>query len=199
MPFKDPIKRREMSRLYNARFRDRNRDKMREYWRRKTRDYRVARPEYKKAQLDVWRAKNKEKLKAYQRKADQKRKHDPRRVASQHKYRANNPDKVQAGWERWKERNPERCIQVVRVCALRRYARKCAAPGSHTLDQWLQRVALYGWRCAYCKVELTVETLRKDHVKPLIAGGSDWPANLVPACGSCNSKKSRKRWIPRLP
>ncbi|NAE18264.1 hypothetical protein GUJ16_13385 [Enterococcus hirae] len=32
-----------------------------------------------------------------------------------------------------------------------------------------------------------------DHVKPLSRGGSAWPANLRPACRTCNSKK-RARW-----
>lgn len=199
MPYKDPIKRRESARLCGIRFRNKNREALRAYWRSRAAYARKAEPERKKNQWDTWRLANKEKIRAYNRKTYLKHRPDPRRAESNRKYRAENPERVAAGWARWKERNPERFIQVVRACSLRRYARKCAAPGSHTLDQWLQRVALYGWRCAYCQVELTLDTLRKDHVKPLIAGGADWPANLVPTCGSCNSRKSRKRWIPRLP
>jgi hypothetical protein len=33
----------------------------------------------------------------------------------------------------------------------------------------------------------------EDHVKPLARGGSNWPANLRPACKSCNSRKGA-RW-----
>ena len=28
-----------------------------------------------------------------------------------------------------------------------------------------------------------------DHVKPIARGGSNWPANLRPACTPCNSRK----------
>lgn len=189
----------EKAAAYARLYRERNREKMRAYntkWKRRSRR---DDPESSRVACRKWRALHPKQAKEIQRVADQKRKHTKGRIASQYKYRAENPERVAAGWARWRERNPERFIQVVRACSLRRYARKCAASGSHTLDQWLQRVTLYGWRCAYCQVELTLDTLRKDHVKPLIAGGSDWPANLVPACGSCNSRKSRKRWIPRLP
>jgi len=29
-----------------------------------------------------------------------------------------------------------------------------------------------------------------DHVKPISKGGSNWPANLRPACEPCNLRKS---------
>jgi len=32
----------------------------------------------------------------------------------------------------------------------------------------------------------------REHRKPLSKGGSQWAANLVPACLSCNSKKNNK-------
>jgi hypothetical protein len=41
--------------------------------------------------------------------------------------------------------------------------------------------------CAYCGGE--ADTI--DHVYPRAMGGTDHPSNLVPACGSCNSRK----WI----
>src|SRR4029077_18354220 len=188
----------EKARAYARQYRKLNLEKLRAYdaeWKRKIR---ANDPESSRVACRKWRTLHPERAKAIQKAADQKREHTSRRLTSRAKYREMHPDKIAARWQRWRERNPEQFIQLVRLHALRRYARKCAAPGSHTLDQWLQRVALYGWRCAYCKVELTVETLRKDHVKPLIAGGSDWPANLVPACVHCNSRKHKKRWIPRL-
>lgn len=40
--------------------------------------------------------------------------------------------------------------------------------------------------CAYCGAPAT--TL--DHIRPRARGGSDDPANLIPACRSCNSSKS---------
>lgn len=65
-------------------------------------------------------------------------------------------------------------------------------PGFHTVEQWLWRVAYYGWRCRWCKRELTNSTLTKDHVVATTKGGSDWPANLVPSCQSCNARKGNR-------
>jgi hypothetical protein len=72
-------------------------------------------------------------------------------------------------------------------------ARAKAAEGFHSEAQWLARVAFYGWRCAYCDIKLTPFTLTKDHRIPLSKRGSDWPANLVPACKRCNSWKKDRR------
>lgn len=67
-----------------------------------------------------------------------------------------------------------------------------AAQGSHTHEQWLDRVAYYGWCCRYCWVELTAETVVKEHAIPLSRGGTNWASNLVPACKPCNSAKKDK-------
>lgn len=63
------------------------------------------------------------------------------------------------------------------------------ASGTHTEQQWLARVAYYVWKCRYCGCDLTTETLVKEHQIPISRGGSNWPANLVPSCKTCNSKK----------
>ncbi len=85
----------------------------------------------------------------------------------------------------WRERNLERGREYVR----RRRAWRIGAQGSHTEAQWMARVGFYGWRCRYCDCGLTRTTLTLDHAIPLCRGGSEWPANLVPACLSCNSRK----------
>src|ERR1700689_26743 len=64
--------------------------------------------------------------------------------------------------------------------------------GWHSAEQWLARVVFYGWRCLYCNVELSFDTLTKDHRIPVSRGGMDWPSNLVPACQSCNSWKGAR-------
>lgn len=72
--------------------------------------------------------------------------------------------------------------------ALRDEARR-TAPGRHSHAGWLLRVAFHGWRCWYCRAELTPATLTKDHRQPIARGGSNWPSNLVPACAACNGRK----------
>jgi 5-methylcytosine-specific restriction endonuclease McrA len=58
---------------------------------------------------------------------------------------------------------------------------------------------LDGWKCAYCKCEVSMETGHADHLVPLSQGGSDELCNLVASCASCNlSKGSREphEWNP---
>lgn len=64
-----------------------------------------------------------------------------------------------------------------------------AAQGTHTHAQWLSRIDVNEWRCWYCKNRLTPKTVQKEHRIPLARGGTNWPANLVPACRPCNSSK----------
>lgn len=64
-------------------------------------------------------------------------------------------------------------------------ARKLGAPGEASPSAVRARWDYYGGRCWMCgEVATSI-----DHVIPLSRGGSDWPANLRPACGSCNSRK----------
>jgi 5-methylcytosine-specific restriction endonuclease McrA len=57
--------------------------------------------------------------------------------------------------------------------------------GHCSREQLAARVAYYGGRCHICR-EAANEI---DHVKPVAAGGSNWPANLRPICGRCNRSK----------
>lgn len=130
-------------------------------------------------------------------KIDQTRRSGRARMAH---WRATNPEKVATAnrkprrfdhnaarerMNRWRREHPGHRVTEVQ----RRRARIAGARGSHTRAQWLARVAFHGWRCRYCAKELTRRTLTKDHLIPLARGGSDWPANLVPACRSCNCRK----------
>jgi hypothetical protein len=85
-----------------------------------------------------------------------------------------------------------RWLMIHRITEQARRARKLAAPGTATVDQVLARFAYFGNRCVYCR---TTERLTVDHVVPLSRGGSHWPANLRPACISCNSRKGARRVV----
>lgn len=74
----------------------------------------------------------------------------------------------------------------------RHIARLHNAQGFHTLQQWVARVAFFGWRCRYCGKALTLKTLTKDHLIPLVRGGANWASNLAPACRSCNCSKRQQ-------
>ncbi|MGA2477054.1 MAG: HNH endonuclease, partial [Terriglobia bacterium] len=71
-----------------------------------------------------------------------------------------------------------------------RRARVAGAPGATSPAEWQAILARFGRCCAYCGSD--EPRLHRDHVVALAAGGSNWPANLVPACRSCNSRKGTK-------
>ena len=81
---------------------------------------------------------------------------------------------------RWRELYPERA----RTLRLRRRT----AQGSCSPAQWGARLAYYGWRCWMCGAPWE----HIDHVIPIVRGGSNWPANLRPACQPCNSRKGAR-------
>jgi 5-methylcytosine-specific restriction endonuclease McrA len=62
-----------------------------------------------------------------------------------------------------------------------------------TVEEWIDILKQYKFRCAYCGKEFTLfnrET--RDHIIPISKGGDNAKENVVPACKSCNSKKSNK-------
>lgn len=54
-------------------------------------------------------------------------------------------------------------------------------------DYWAAIIRLAGSRCVHCDGSAGLQV---DHVRPVHAGGLNWPANLVPLCGEHNKIKS---------
>jgi 5-methylcytosine-specific restriction endonuclease McrA len=78
---------------------------------------------------------------------------------------------------------------LYKVYNLRRRARKLDAQVcDYTLEQVSARASMWGDKCWMCGGPF--ECI--DHVKPLSKGGKDCPANMRPACFSCNSTKNAK-------
>ena len=71
----------------------------------------------------------------------------------------------------------------------RQAKRNKKVPGWHTKSAWHARAEFFGWKCYYCGCS---GKMTKDHRQPRARGGSDWPANLVPACLRCNERKADK-------
>jgi len=104
---------------------------------------------------------------------------------SKRKYREKNKERAAELQRKWCEENPEKSAERGR----RRRARKANANGTHTAEHIKARFDYYGNKCIYCGSE---ENLEVEHRIPLSRGGSDWPANLAPACRPCNRSKSTK-------
>jgi len=59
--------------------------------------------------------------------------------------------------------------------------------GHHTAEEWRAKVKQYGNRCFYCGRKM--KRLSKDHIIPVVQGGTDTIDNIVPACMGCNQRK----------
>ena len=71
-----------------------------------------------------------------------------------------------------------------------RRARNRGAQGSHTVAEWREKLDLLGGCCVYCGRDDV--PIHRDHKVPLVRGGTNDIANIVPACASCNSKKGTR-------
>src|SRR6266852_40005 len=89
------------------------------------------------------------------------------------KSRLTNPERSAAQKRAWNARNKAYWHQL--------RAMKRGAPGHANATQIKARWDYFGGLCWMCGRPAKV----LDHVKPLIAGGSHWPANLRPACRPC--------------
>ncbi len=59
-----------------------------------------------------------------------------------------------------------------------------------TEAQWQENLALFGGNCVYCGVPLTA--IHKEHFIPARLGGGFTKSNIIPACPTCNGRKSGK-------
>jgi 5-methylcytosine-specific restriction endonuclease McrA len=69
--------------------------------------------------------------------------------------------------------------------------------GSVTAKEWSSILEYFGHKCAYC---LAGGKMTQDHIVPISKGGQHTTCNVVPSCGSCNSKKHDRtpiQWLAR--
>ena len=69
-------------------------------------------------------------------------------------------------------------------------AKRRRAIGMFTKHEWLALLKAAGFKCRYCGKKLSRRTATPDHKVSLGRGGSNWIANIVPACLPCNQRKS---------
>jgi 5-methylcytosine-specific restriction endonuclease McrA len=183
-----------------------NRDKLRAACRR----WRARCPEKQKAATYRWRRKHLAKWNAYQRKW--RRKHRVRtnsllrakrgsmgdvHNAKHRDYRRRNLVKLRSSarryyWKNWEKKRIDHHAAI---------AKRKKAPGNFTRGEWIALLVEYKYRCAYCHRRITRKTASADHVVPLGRGGSNWIANIVPACLPCNQRKNfltAKEYLRRL-
>jgi 5-methylcytosine-specific restriction endonuclease McrA len=103
--------------------------------------------------------------------------------------------------KRWYEENKARLEAKARAYAKsaagkaarrRNEHKRRAVAGTYTEEQLQARIDFYGRRCYLCGCDwdaLPSKQKHIEHVIPLSRGGTNWSANLRPACESCNLKK----------
>lgn len=92
----------------------------------------------------------------------------------------------------WNARQPRYRNPTKR--AVYRQNRRARSVGTVTPAAWQAVLERYHHRCAYCGAD---GKLTMDHVVALAKGGRHEPANVVPACARCNSRKGTRAWTPR--
>ncbi len=123
-----------------------------------------------------------------------------------------NPQKARDAMRRWRQRHPDqhnaegrgyyarhkerlapyfaayiRAHRELRqAIGARRRTRELAAEGDYTTGQWVALLQSHAYRCAYCGAEGALEP---DHRVPLARGGTNFIANILPACRRCNARK----------
>lgn len=132
------------------------------------------------AETKAWQAVNGEKIKATRRSyqaANGEAIKLRRRV-----YSAARRDKINARNRTYRLSNPDKA----RARDRRRYARKIENGGSHTSAEWQALCIWFGGVCLCCGAN---GALTRDHVIPVVAGGSSNINNIQPLCKSCNDMK----------
>jgi 5-methylcytosine-specific restriction endonuclease McrA len=112
-----------------------------------------------------------------------------RRAASRSYYHRNELNRRKSA-ERvaaWRQSNPEAYRAHSQSSSQRRRARLMSVLSDLTREQWQRIKFIYRFRCAYCGER---KPLTMDHVVPVSKGGHHTASNIVPACQSCNSRKS---------
>jgi 5-methylcytosine-specific restriction endonuclease McrA len=101
-------------------------------------------------------------------------------------YNAANRKALNAAEQRRKKANRDRVNE-------RQRARRVLTGYAPLKNQfWNALKAQYDYRCLACGRQEPEIRLEKDHVVPVLAGGTNDPVNFQPLCHPCNASKGRR-------
>ena len=168
----------EKVRASKKRYRQENSEKIKDY----DKQYRKDNPEKIRESIKQWHEDNPEYRKEYY---QDNKEHI---LEQQKQRRKDNPEYFKDKDRRYRQENPDK----VKAKRHNRRARELNAPGHCTPEQLEARMAYCGYKCIYCGSD---EDIQVDHIIPLARGGSQWPANQAPACGTCNRQKGTMSFL----
>ena len=160
-----PYKSKEARNANLAIWREKNREKLRDY----STAYRKENKEDIKEKTDVWRSNNREDINNKSR-----------------KWVKNNPEVRAASVKKYTQSNPEKKSNN----AHRRRAKLKGAGSFIVSNKFMKR--LYLSACRFCGADKDIQA---DHIIPISKGGRHSEGNLQPLCGPCNRSKNDKLWI----
>jgi 5-methylcytosine-specific restriction endonuclease McrA len=191
MPYKDPEKERERLRKYRQVHHDEILAKSRKWYHdhleeehARGRKYRSENPEKIKETSKRYRTKHPEKIK--ERSIKYLTEHGENKREYNRKYSASHREACRAKIRRYYARHSKELA----IRASDRRTKLNGGGGSHTDEQWKIVLDNYGMRCLACGE--TGVKLTKDHILPVILGGSNDISNIQPLCKPCNSRKHAK-------
>jgi len=188
---------REKERGYERKYREANREKIRE----RHRLWVAENPDRAKDNIRTWREKHPEKNMEYCRKyaeANQdkiREKARARKSSPEERKKASIQAAIRYRENREVLKEKSRVAQKLmsseqRFVRNHRYrANKMGSIGSVTENEVRLLVNYYERTCAYC---LNREATQIDHIVPLSRGGANGIENLVPSCGLCNTRKNSR-------
>lgn len=97
-------------------------------------------------------------------------------------------------------RNSERGILIGRIISRNHQIRRRKAEGAYTVDDVQRQRQKQRNLCFWCSEPVDLN-FHVDHIIPISRYGTNWPANIVITCHSCNESKCDKlpfqEWQPR--
>lgn len=154
------------------------------------------RKEYYEKNKDKWyewgkkkRESNPEKVREYMHEYYEKHS-DIIRARSKKAYENITEDALEKRRQSYHRRRSQKHFKKLRIeQEQRRRDRIDSSASDLTEKEWNRILLLFDGKCAYCG---SSENITRDHIVPVSKGGGYTRTNIVPCCGSCNSKKHNR-------
>jgi 5-methylcytosine-specific restriction endonuclease McrA len=183
---------RESDRRYYEENGEKRRESMRQYREKSAEKIRESDRRYREENREAinernrqWRAENPEQQRKYCELNSEKRRERKR------KWNAENGEAALEYQRIYRAEHPEKVRDNARAAYHRRRARKLAVGGTFTAADIQLQYASQNGKCWWCGCNVK-DDFHVDHVIPLARGGSNNPENLVISCAPCNLSKGAK-------